>query len=126
VDRIYLAQDGGALACICEHSNAFLCSIKGVKKLGGGWYTIIVQQIIGMIFFYTVNSDQYVSNILNHFLNQLTVAERQYLYFQQDIATAYIANWFITAVCEIFENRIINNGLWLPRSPDPGYSDFYL
>jgi hypothetical protein len=52
----------------------------------------------------TVNSDGYVNDILNPFINQLTAEERQHGYFQQDNATAYTANATMAAIQEVFED----------------------
>jgi hypothetical protein len=58
----------------------------------------------------------HVNNILNPFLHQLTAEERNYEYFQQGNATAHTADNSISAICEVFHNRIISKGLWPPRS----------
>jgi hypothetical protein len=73
-----------------------------------------------------MNSDRYVNDILNPFFCQLTAEERQHGYFQQNNATAHTANATMVAIREVFEDRIINRGLWPPRSPDLGFCDFYL
>jgi hypothetical protein len=73
-----------------------------------------------------VNSDRYVNDILNPFFNQLTAEERQYGYFQRDNTTTHTAAATMVAVLEVFEDRIINRGLWPPRSPDLSFWDFYL
>jgi hypothetical protein len=49
-------------------------------------------------------SDCYVNDILNPFVNQLTAEERQHGYFQQDNATAYMANATMAAIQEVFED----------------------
>jgi hypothetical protein len=51
-----------------------------------------------------VNSDRYVDDILNPFFNQLTAEERQHGYFQQDNATAHMANATTVAIQEVFED----------------------
>jgi thiamine phosphate synthase YjbQ (UPF0047 family) len=77
-----------------------------------------LRRITGPIFSHeTVNSDRHVNDILNPFFNQLTAEERQYGYFQQDNATAHIANASMVAIREVFEDRIISRGLWLPDPP---------
>jgi hypothetical protein len=74
---------------------------------------------IGPVFFHeTVNSDQYINDILNPFFSQLTAEERQYGYFQQDNATAHTVNAAMVAIRDLFEDRTISRGLWPPRSPD--------
>ena len=58
-------------------------------------------------------------------MSQLTEEEKLCGWFQQDFATAHTAD----NSCEIstmFKDRIINNGLWPPRSPDLTPCDFYL
>jgi hypothetical protein len=59
-----------------------------------------------------VNSDRYVNDRLNPFFSQLTAEERQYGYFQQDSATAHMANATMVSIQEVFED---NNQ---QRSPD--------
>jgi hypothetical protein len=62
----------------------------------------------------------------NHFFEQLTENERLYGYFQQDNATAYTAPNSVSALQEMFDDRIIITGLWPPRSPDLSVCHFYL
>jgi hypothetical protein len=57
---------------------------------------------------------------------QLTDDESQYGYFQQDNATAHTAPNSMSALQEVFDDRIVSTGLWPPRSPDLGVCDFYL
>ena len=85
-----------------------------------------------------MNSDHYGNDIPNPFFNQLTADEKQYGYFQQGDATAHTANATMVdatahtanatmvAIQEVFEDGIISRGLWPPRSPDPGFCNFYL
>jgi hypothetical protein len=48
------------------------------------WCAVSPRRVIGPLFFHqTINSDPYVSDILNPFFKQLTAEERQYGYFQQ-------------------------------------------
>jgi hypothetical protein len=60
------------------------------------------------------------------FFNQLTAEETQHGYFQQDNATAQMANATMVAIRKVFEDRIISRGLWPPRSPDISFCNFYL
>jgi hypothetical protein len=83
------------------------------------WCAVSSRRIIGPILYYeTVNSDRYVRNVLEPFFEQLTDDERQYGYFQQDNATAHTAPHSVSALQEVFDDRIISTGLWPPRSPD--------
>jgi hypothetical protein len=85
---------------------------------------VSVKRIIGPIFYHkTVNSDRYVRNTLKPFFEQLTDDERQCGYFQQDNATAHTAQNSMSALQEVFDDRIISTGLWPPRSPDLSVCD---
>jgi hypothetical protein len=53
-----------------------------------------------------MNTDRYINDILNPFFNQLTAEERQHGYFQQDNATAHMANATMVTIWEVFEDRI--------------------
>jgi hypothetical protein len=44
----------------------------------------------------------------------------------QDGATAHTATYSINVLNEVFENRLINRGLWPARYPDLNPCDFYL
>jgi hypothetical protein len=56
--------------------------------------------VIGLIFFEdTLNSDRYVSDILEPFFRELTEEETRYGYFQQDSATARMA-CILCSVCK--------------------------
>jgi hypothetical protein len=93
----------------------------------GVWCAVSARWIIRpMSYHETVNSDRYVRNILEPFFEQLTDDERQYGYFQQDNATAHIARNSMSALQEVFDDRIITTRLWPPRSPDLSVCDFYL
>jgi hypothetical protein len=101
--------------------------IRGAVRSVNVWCALSPRRITGPIFFHeTVNSDRYVNDILNPFFNQLTAEEKQYVYFQQDNATAHTANAAMAAIREGFEDRIISRGLWPPRSPNPSFCYFYL
>ena len=56
----------------------------------------------------------------------LTEEEKQYAYFQQDNATPHTAHQSMHALEQVFDDRIISQGLWLPRSPDLSSCDSYL
>jgi hypothetical protein len=91
------------------------------------WCAASARKITVPIFSYeTVNSNQYVQNILGPSFKQLNDDKRQYGYFQQDSATAHTANNSMRALQEVFNDRIISTGLWPPRSSDLSVCDFYL
>jgi hypothetical protein len=66
----------------------------------------------------TVNLDQYITNTLEPFFEQLTDDERQYGCFLQASATANTAWNSVSAIQELFDDRFINTGLWPPELPD--------
>jgi hypothetical protein len=77
------------------------------------------QRIIRPIFFNDiVNLELYVNNIFELFFEVLTEEEKQYVYFQQDSATAHTLQQSVEALREIFDERIISQGLWLPHLLD--------
>jgi hypothetical protein len=91
----------------------------------GVWCALSPRRITGPLFSPgTVNTDRYVNDILNPFLQQLTVEERQYGYLQQDNATAHTDNATTVAIREVCVDRIISTGLWPPRSPDLRFAIF--
>jgi hypothetical protein len=74
------------------------------NELKKEWYAVWL--VIGQVCFSTVNWDQYMSYILNAFLNQLTAKERQKGVSSKGTATAHTTN-----KCEVLENTIISKGL---------------
>jgi hypothetical protein len=93
----------------------------------GVWCAVSARRIIGPVFYHeTVKSDRYVRNILEPFFEQLIDDEIQYGCFQQDNAIAHTARNSMSALQEVFDDRIISTGLWLPRVPDLSVCDFYL
>jgi hypothetical protein len=93
----------------------------------GVWCAVSVRRIIGPIFYHeTVNSDRHVRNILVPFFEQLNDDERQYVYFQQDSATAHTARNSMSALQDMFDGRNISTGFWPPRSSDLSVCEFYL
>ena len=93
----------------------------------GVWCAVSQTRIIGPIFFEnTINSQRYISDILQPFFQHLTAYEKQNGWFQQDGATAHTARASMQALQEVFDDRIISRGLWPPRSPDLTPPDFYL
>jgi hypothetical protein len=73
-----------------------------------------------------MNSDEYVQDILEPFFEELTDEERQHGCFQQDGAIAQITNNSVIPLQEVFDDRIINTGLWAPISAALSVCDFYL
>jgi hypothetical protein len=68
-----------------------------------------------LYFQQTVNSGQYVSNTFNPFFNYPIAQERQKGHV---CVKAHHANKSMDVTCEVYGNRIINEGLWAPRAPD--------
>jgi RNAse (barnase) inhibitor barstar len=56
-------------------------------------------------------------NILHPFFAELTEKERLYSVFQQDSATAHTAHVSLEALWEVFDDRVISRGLWVPTFP---------
>jgi hypothetical protein len=94
----------------------------------GVWYAVSARRVIGPIFFEdTVNSDRYVSDILEPFFQELTDEETRYGYFQQDSTTALTARNSMQRLRDAFDDeQIISQGLWPPRSPNLSVCDFHL
>jgi hypothetical protein len=53
-----------------------------------------------------VNSDRYVSDILEPFFQELTEEETRYGYFQQDIATAHTARNSMQRLRDVFDDKL--------------------
>lgn len=93
----------------------------------GVWVAMSRRRIIGPIFFHeTLNAERYRRLILEPFLQQLHDDELQVGYFQQDGATPHTAGATIRYLQQFYDNRIISQGLWPPRSPDLTPLDFFL
>jgi hypothetical protein len=91
------------------------------------WCAITASRTVGPIFFEnTINSEQYVTVILQPFLGGITEEEKTYGYFMQDVAPAHTATYSINFENEVFEDRLTSRGLWPARSPDLNPCDFYL
>ena len=75
-----------------------------------------------------MNSQVYVTELLQPFIAQLTEEEREYaFFFQKDGATAHTSQFLMSYVYEAFgEERTVSTGLWPPTSPDLSTCDFYL
>jgi hypothetical protein len=63
-----------------------------------------------------------MSNVLNSFFSQSTAEE--YGCFQHGNVTTQTVDRSMTAVLKVFQNRIINTGVWPFRFPDGSYRDF--
>ncbi|CAK1589781.1 unnamed protein product [Parnassius mnemosyne] len=102
------------------------------------WCAISASAIIGPYFFenergqtVTVNSERYAEMISDFFRLELQNSPycNRNTWFQQDGATAHTANVAMSAVRELFPEKIISrNGTipWPPRSPDLSPCDFFL
>ena len=74
-----------------------------------------------------MNSQVYVTELLQPFIAQLMEEEREYACFLQDGATAHTSRFSMPYVHEAFgEESTVSTVLWLPRSPDLSTCDFYL
>jgi hypothetical protein len=76
--------------------------------------------VIGPIFFEgTVNSDGYLSDILELFFQELTEEEIRYGYFQEDSSMAHTARISMQRLRDVFDEQIISQGFMatlLPQS----------
>ena len=63
---------------------------------------------------------------IKYYVNQLTDNELTTGYYQQDGATCYTSDASMREIESFFQNRIISENLWLPRSPDLTPADFFL
>jgi hypothetical protein len=75
-----------------------------------------------LFFDETINAERY-QNLLTQFIGLLEENERD-CWLQQDGATPHTANT-TTFLQEFFGERIIEGGLWPPRSPDLTPPDFF-
>ena len=83
--------------------------------------------VVPIFFNNTVNSQVYVTELLQPFLAQLTEEEREYAFFQHVGATAHTSRFSMSYVHEAFgEERTVYTGLWPVRSPNMSTCDFYL
>jgi hypothetical protein len=97
------------------------------KVIVGVWCALSKRRIIGSIFFMgTVNSDRCVGQIMQLFFTRLTNKGKVYGQFQQDSTTAHTATHSMHALREVFNDRVISHGLWLPCSPDNNPHDFFV
>lgn len=92
----------------------------------GIWVAMSRRRIIGPIFFNeNVTAERY-RGILSQFIDEIHDDELQHGFFQQDGATAHTARETIRYLQEFYDDRIISQNLWPPRSPDLTPLDFYL
>ena len=74
-----------------------------------------------------MNSQVYVTELLQPFIAQLTEEECEYAFLQQDGATAHTSRFPMSYVHGAFgEEPTVATGLWPPRSPGLSTCDFYL
>ena len=59
-------------------------------------------------------------------MDQLDDDELRNGYFQQDGATCHTSNESLTEIESFFDDRIISEALWPPRSPDLSPPNFFL
>jgi hypothetical protein len=67
-----------------------------------------------------------MNSIFELFFEVLTEEEKQNAYFQQDSATAHTLQQSVAALHEIFGERIISQGLWLPHLLNLSVCSFYV
>jgi hypothetical protein len=85
------------------------------------------KRIIGPIFSYnSVTSDRCCNYILCPFIGELNENVINNARFQQDGATAHIAEQLTALLSDIFGDRVMSKDLWPPRSPDLSPPDYYL
>lgn len=97
------------------------------------WCGLIGSKIIGPVFYQgTLTGRRYLElvifGVLEDFLDNLDLASRQVIYFQQDGAPPHQLNEVAVRLEEMFQGRwIATNGPipWPPRSPDITPLDFY-
>jgi len=102
------------------------------------WAALSARGIIGPYFYedqrgnaVTVNTERYIAMLQNFFAPALQDFDgfNQRSWFQQDGATCHISNDSLSAVREIFGQKVISKRgdiNWPPRSPDLSPMDFFL
>jgi hypothetical protein len=65
-----------------------------------------------------------MNSILEPLFQMLTKEEKQYAYILQDNETTHTSLCSVEAICEMFGERIISQGLWPPPSPGFSYAIF--
>lgn len=91
----------------------------------GVWCALSRKRLVGPIFFTTTITAEVYQGILTDFIALLERDER-YCWFQQDNARPHTAKTTKEFLLEFFDNRLIWEGLWPPRSPDLSPLDFFL
>ncbi len=93
------------------------------------WCAISRSGIIGPYFFReTARGENYREMISNFFIPELLQSgmDMSEQYFQQDGATPHTARESVQLLRTHFDNRLITNPQWPPRSPDLTPPDFFL
>jgi hypothetical protein len=109
-----------------ENPHQFVETPLHPQKLGV-WSAVSTRRIITVFFHLTVDSNRYVEEMFNPFVNQLIDEEKAYGYFQQDGATAHTARHSMSRILEVFpEERVVSRGRWSARSPYLTVCDFFL
>jgi transposase len=94
------------------------------QKLGI-WGAISRRRIYIHFFNFTVTAPRYME-IIDDFIDNMSLEERGTCWFQQDGAPAHTANITLNYLEELFQGRVISKGLWPPRSPDFNPCDYFL
>lgn len=93
----------------------------------GVWLAVSRRRIVGPIFFEeTLNAENYRNIMLEPFLNQLHDDELQTGYFQQDSARPHIARVNLNYLQEFFDERLISQDRFPPRSCDLTPLDYFV
>jgi hypothetical protein len=87
----------------------------------GSWCAISRKRIVGPTFFSDCWKIQRDHNAVISLLN-----EERFCWLQQDGATSHTANSTTEMLNQYFDDRIISNHLWSPRSPDLTPPDYFL
>ncbi len=91
----------------------------------GVWCAFSQRRVIGPMFFdKSVDSDVYTGIIQNFFA--LLEEDERYAWFQQDGATAHMAEKTMDGLTEFFEDRIISKVTWPARRTNLTLPDFFL
>lgn len=93
----------------------------------GVWVAMSRRRVIGPIFFQgTINAERYINQILNPFINQLHDDELHNGYFQQDNARPHVARVTMEYLRQFYDERLISDGRYPPRSCDLSPLDYFL
>jgi len=91
----------------------------------GVWCALSRKRIIGPIFFTATITAGVYQYFLTMFIALLEPDERD-CWFQQDNARPHTARTTKAFLKEFFDDRLISDGLWPPRSTDLSPLDFFL